>query len=291
MSGMMSRSVIACFAVAVATCGLARANTQEVMIEAVDERGAMLADAVCDIANRNGTWRVVTPARAHIIPAGDWLQVKCARGFELAGTLTSIDTTQSGTRRSAGAARELSGNPAPAKVRVVLRDTTGALQGQPPTTQTQVAQAASLPSFLARTPVLTEPAATSVAPSCAATLASAADQPAATMAPAPEAAPPLVAAVAAPVADVLPMVAAPTRTIDLFDVNAVPYLPESGRAAYVSFLNYPLPRAFAISKGGGWGWAVRGNDARNMALDNCERRGGPCEIYAVDRQVVWAGAH
>ena len=78
---------------------------------------------------------------------------------------------------------------------------------------------------------------------------------------------------------------------DFYDVKAVPYLNAQGRAVYADFRNFPLPRAFAIAKNGAWGWASRVADARAMALKNCERRSGvSCDIYAMDKDVVWSGA-
>lgn len=116
-------------------------------------------------------------------------------------------------------------------------------------------------------------------------VAAAADTaPIAGAAPAPV--PPMAAVAAVPTT--APMVA--QVAIDVFDVRAVPYLNDQGRAVYRDFLGYPTPRAFAIAKGGSYGWAVRAADPAAMALANCERRGGPCELYAMDKQVVWAGA-
>ncbi len=297
---------------AAAACSMAFAASQDIVVDAVDANGAAVNEAVCDIVNRGGTWRIVTPAVAQIIPTGDWLQVKCAKGFELAGTSTTIDTNGLAPRRAAapGFAREVGGAPQAARVRVVLRDMTGA--PPKPAAQTQIAQAAALPAFVPKPQVRAEPLAPVAEPVVIAVKP--ADAPAKAAA-----SPALVAGAAAPLTPLTPLTpptppASPVPTVaaisvvaalapareqtvvvattarDFYDVKAVPFLGAEGRTAYANFLVYPLPRAFAISRAGGWGWGVRGADARRLALDNCERRGGPCEIYAADKLVVWAGS-
>ena len=300
----MLRSLVL-MSIAAAACNLAFAASQDIVVDAVDANGAAVNEAVCDIVNRGGSWRIVTPAVAQIIPTGDWLQVKCAKGFELAGASTTIDTNGLAPRRAAapGFAREVGGAPLAARVRVVLRDMTGA--PPKPAAQTQIAQAAALPAFVLKPQVRAEPVAPvaepvviAVKPADAPAKAAAPPAPVAGAAvpptpptppasPAPTVAAVVVVAALAPVREPAVVVATPAR--DFYDVKAVPFLGTEGRTAYANFLAYPLPRAFAISRAGGWGWGVRGADARRLALDNCERRGGPCEIYAVDKLVVWAG--
>ena len=60
----------------------------------------------------------------------------------------------------------------------------------------------------------------------------------------------------------------------------------SGKAAYAKFLELALPRAFALSGKGAFGFA-RGDYAAGRALGNCQRYGNPCTLYAVDSDVVW----
>jgi hypothetical protein len=292
-----------------AACGMAFAATQEVVVEAVDANGALVSEVVCDIVNRGGAWRVVTPAVAQITPSGDWMQVKCAKGLDLAGFATSIDTNGLAPRRtSAGFARELAGAPTPAKVRVVLRDMTGA--APKPGAPTQTVQGApmlpaAVPAFVmkpvaapdaapvarAAAPPAVEaavPAVVVAAPVIPQAAARAMIVAAAVAIPAPE---PIAADIRPPV-PVTPVAAVATRPPrDFYDARAVPFISGEGRAAYTNFLAYPMPRAFAISKAGGWGFGVRGSDPGKLALDNCERRAGPCELYAVDRRVVWAGSN
>lgn len=81
----------------------------------------------------------------------------------------------------------------------------------------------------------------------------------------------------------------PTNYAAVSDLSRLPHVKDSGRAAYASFLERPSPRAFAIAPSGAWGWANRGDDPLQRALDQCNRRGaGACRLYAVDEEVVWA---
>ena len=80
----------------------------------------------------------------------------------------------------------------------------------------------------------------------------------------------------------------------VLDVGAVPSLNAQARASYAIFLRMNLPRAAAVSSGGGIGWSG-GNrsldDARTAALKGCAAKGaGDCAVYAEDLQVVWRGA-
>ena len=75
---------------ACALCAVALAATQEVAVETVDANGSMVLDAVCDLVNQNGSWRVTTPGTIPINAGGDWLTVKCAKGFDLIGSITSF---------------------------------------------------------------------------------------------------------------------------------------------------------------------------------------------------------
>jgi dienelactone hydrolase len=68
-------------------------------------------------------------------------------------------------------------------------------------------------------------------------------------------------------------------------VDAVPVRP-SNKAAYGKFLDMAMPRAFAVSTQGGFGFA-NGDYAVGRALGNCQRYGKPCALYAVDADVVW----
>ena len=83
------------------------------------------------------------------------------------------------------------------------------------------------------------------------------------------------------------MVARPPATgfADIQDTSKVPVRP-SNQAAYQRFLGLKLPRAFAVSDHGGHGSAT-GDYAVGRALGHCRRYGNPCQLYAVDNDVVW----
>jgi dienelactone hydrolase len=88
-----------------------------------------------------------------------------------------------------------------------------------------------------------------------------------------------------------PGVQAPSQYAALEDVSALPYLQANGRAAYKDFLNRQMPRAFAVSASGAWGWAEEGEDPRHNALAACQSKSAqPCQLYTVDDAVVWQGA-
>lgn len=74
----------------------------------------------------------------------------------------------------------------------------------------------------------------------------------------------------------------------LDDVGAVPFLADQGRAAYRAFLGKQLPRAFAVSETGAWGWAEEGESPDYRALASCQQSSSkPCHLYLVDDSVVW----
>ena len=82
----------------------------------------------------------------------------------------------------------------------------------------------------------------------------------------------------------------------LEDVEAVPALGPKGREEYQKFLNYPLPRAFAINGSGGFASSYtlrpleskRPADPALRALEFCrERTRTACRLYAVDKGVVY----
>ena len=72
------------------------------------------------------------------------------------------------------------------------------------------------------------------------------------------------------------------------DVEAVPFLTESGRAAYRDYLDKMTPRAFAVSPSGAWCWAEEGEEPDTRALAACQEKSNqPCTLYSVDDYVVW----
>lgn len=74
----------------------------------------------------------------------------------------------------------------------------------------------------------------------------------------------------------------------LDDETSLPQVRETGRAGYKTYLTKPIPRAFAVSPSGAWGWADGGDDPLRRAVDSCNRNGkGQCRLYSVDDLVVW----
>jgi dienelactone hydrolase len=74
------------------------------------------------------------------------------------------------------------------------------------------------------------------------------------------------------------------------DVAAIPYLAGNGREEYRAFLQRQMPRAFAVSPTGAWGWAEEGEDPGASALAACQSRSSQaCRLYSVDDYVVWPG--
>jgi hypothetical protein len=73
-------------------------------------------------------------------------------------------------------------------------------------------------------------------------------------------------------------------------VAAIPYLAGNGREEYRAFLQRQMPRAFAVSPTGAWGWAEEGEDPGASALAACQSRSSQaCRLYSVDDYVVWPG--
>ncbi len=80
----------------------------------------------------------------------------------------------------------------------------------------------------------------------------------------------------------------------LLDPAGVPHLSEAGRVDYQRFLLQAVPRAFALSEDGAWGWAAAIEDdpvaTETRAVQNCAAWGGrSCRVYARDLDVVWPG--
>jgi dienelactone hydrolase len=80
----------------------------------------------------------------------------------------------------------------------------------------------------------------------------------------------------------------PTNFAAIEEVDKVPYLDATGREDYRKFLKAAVPRAFAISSDGHWGFA-QGDDALSRALESCRGSNGATtsKLYAVDSDVVW----
>ncbi|MDI4632830.1 hypothetical protein J7U46_07200 [Pelomonas sp. V22] len=84
------------------------------------------------------------------------------------------------------------------------------------------------------------------------------------------------------------LVVPPASGVALDDESALPIPGPKLREGYEKFLAAKLPRAFAISSVGRWGYAT-GDDAVSRALAFCQRdHDKPCKLYAVNETVVWS---
>lgn len=108
----------------------------------------------------------------------------------------------------------------------------------------------------------------------------------------------VVAAASAPAAVCLGAGKLPPPVNDpaVADVSRLPKATDKMRSHYLSFLNCPLPRAFAISEGGKWwyAWSNKPADATapadpsERAIRACDKlNSGKCFLYAVDNRVVY----
>jgi dienelactone hydrolase len=77
----------------------------------------------------------------------------------------------------------------------------------------------------------------------------------------------------------------------LADAKRVPYIKANCAGIYSIFLDADYPRAYAVSADSHCGYASGGGDPRKRALDYCQRAARePCQLYAVDNEIVWADA-
>ena len=74
------------------------------------------------------------------------------------------------------------------------------------------------------------------------------------------------------------------------DTAAVPYLNDAGRVAYQTFLSRPFTRAFVVAPNGASAVASGGFDPIARALKLCGQHADGCQLYAVDKTVVWVKA-
>ena len=69
----------------------------------------------------------------------------------------------------------------------------------------------------------------------------------------------------------------PTGYAQLDAVDAVPYVDNTGRRGYQTFLQQYPSRAFALSDSGAWAWAEGGDDPLATALASCQKNSRePC---------------
>jgi len=116
---------------------------------------------------------------------------------------------------------------------------------------------------------------------------------------APPAVPALAPVVARPAevaaAALPPLLASGYARVD--DIDAIPYISDTGRDSYRNWLGRPTPRAFALSTQGHFAatWGIQPadpaapRDPSDRALVLCQQRskGVPCKLYAINGAVVW----
>ncbi len=81
----------------------------------------------------------------------------------------------------------------------------------------------------------------------------------------------------------------PAQSIVLDDVDAVPFVRDTGREGYRKFLAASWPRAFALAPSGSWAYMQDRADAMAAAVARCNEiaKSTQCRLYAVDDAVVW----
>ena len=81
----------------------------------------------------------------------------------------------------------------------------------------------------------------------------------------------------------------PTHAAAIDDVDAVPYVDDTGRTSYRKFLELPFPRVFFVAPDG-WGrFRAGGFDGLAAGKRICAAEGRQCVVYAVDDMVTWNG--
>ena len=88
----------------------------------------------------------------------------------------------------------------------------------------------------------------------------------------------------------VPVTVAPPKSdyAALDDASKLPFVKDTGRAGYATYLSKTLPRAFALAPTGAWAWAEGADDPLKRAMDSCNRYAkGSCKLYSVDDSVVW----
>lgn len=85
---------------------------------------------------------------------------------------------------------------------------------------------------------------------------------------------------------------APSRFAAIDDATRIPFVGDEGRTAWSYYLDAPPPKAFAVSPHGSWAYRIGESGAMRLALEHCSHGFAkePCQLYAVDDEVVWRPA-
>lgn len=81
----------------------------------------------------------------------------------------------------------------------------------------------------------------------------------------------------------------PSRFAPIDDAARIPFVGKEGRAAWREYREAAPPKAFAVSPHGRWSYRYGDPAAMRVALERCAERETrePCQLYAVDDDVVW----
>ena len=81
----------------------------------------------------------------------------------------------------------------------------------------------------------------------------------------------------------------PSHFAPIDDVARIPFVNETGRAAWLAYREAVPPKAFAVSPRGRWSYRYGDPAAMRVALEHCGENEPkePCQLYAVDDDVVW----
>ena len=80
----------------------------------------------------------------------------------------------------------------------------------------------------------------------------------------------------------------PTNFAAVDNIDAVPYLDDTGRKTYRKFLSAPMPKVFVFSETGLSASFNGGFDPLGRAMNTCQKYLQKCQVYAVDDYVAWA---
>lgn len=72
--------------------------------------------------------------------------------------------------------------------------------------------------------------------------------------------------------------------------DELPFVDMTARQRWSKYLVGKEHKAYAISETGAWSWSegkANEEDAREAALERCERYAFPCSVYAINNTVVW----
>lgn len=76
--------------------------------------------------------------------------------------------------------------------------------------------------------------------------------------------------------------------------DALPFVDMTARQKWPKYLGGKEHKAYAISETGAWAWSegkASEQEARETALERCEKFAFPCSVYAINNSIVWDKEH